>query len=460
MGCIVLDVIGIGLGPFNLSLAALLVQANESKKAVTSNITSLFFEKNSDFNWHEGMLLPKTTLQVPFFADLVTLVAPTSRYGFLNYLSHKKRLLKFYFLENFKIPRQEYNDYCQWAAHQLPNVAFDSHVKSVEKSSCGVGYVVTVIQNGISHRYHARHVVIGTGTQPTLPKVLQAVANDMPNRCMHSANFARQFDLSALKKHIDIPHILVIGSGQSSAEVYRHLLQQQYTDSKLNYEIDWVTRSSGFFPMEYSPLGLEHFSPAYTEYYYHLDESIKAQLLREQGLMYKGMGMSTIQDIYQLLYERTIGNRPQHCTLMANCQLDSVVRVDERLAVQFFQRQQQQSCQKTYDCIIAGTGYQHQFPSCMDALMPEVTTTTLGQPKISHDYRLILGSSTQHVGEVFVQNQELHSHGIGTPDLGLGAYRAGVIANQILGEPYFDTQALTVFQTFGHANNVSHDEVP
>lgn len=45
MGCIVLDVIGIGLGPFNLSLAALLVQANESKKAVTSNITSLFFEK-------------------------------------------------------------------------------------------------------------------------------------------------------------------------------------------------------------------------------------------------------------------------------------------------------------------------------------------------------------------------------------------------------------------------------
>ena len=103
MGCIVLDVIGIGLGPFNLSLAALLVQANESKKAVTSNITSLFFEKNSDFNWHEGMLLPKTTLQVPFFADLVTLVAPTSRYGFLNYLSHKKRLLKFYFLENFKI---------------------------------------------------------------------------------------------------------------------------------------------------------------------------------------------------------------------------------------------------------------------------------------------------------------------------------------------------------------------
>ncbi|XP_020209680.1 uncharacterized protein LOC109794648, partial [Cajanus cajan] len=141
--------------------------------------------------------------------------------------------------ENFKIPRQEYNDYCQWAAHQLPNVVFDSHVKSVEKSSCGVGYVVTVIQNGISHRYHARHVVIGTGTQPTLPKVLQAVANDMPNRCMHSANFARQFDLSALKKHIDIPHILVIGSGQSSAEVYRHLLQQQYTDSKLNYELDW-----------------------------------------------------------------------------------------------------------------------------------------------------------------------------------------------------------------------------
>ena len=52
-------------------------------------------------------------------------------------------------------------------------------------------------------------------------------------------------------------------------------------------------------------------------------------------------------------------------------------------------------------------------------------------------------------GKVFVQNQEIHTHGVGTPDLGLGAYRAGCIVNQLTGKTVYDTQALQVFQTFG-----------
>lgn len=69
-----LDIIGIGLGPFNLSLAALL--ANQP------NVSSKFFEQKCGFNWHKGMILPHTTLQVPFLADLVTLIDPTSTYTF------------------------------------------------------------------------------------------------------------------------------------------------------------------------------------------------------------------------------------------------------------------------------------------------------------------------------------------------------------------------------------------
>ena len=100
-----LDLIGIGLGPFNLSLAALLEK---------TDITAKFFEQQAKFNWHKGMILPHTTLQVPFMADLVTLIDPTSPYSFLNYLHTQHRLLKFYFLEDFKIYRKEYNHYCQW----------------------------------------------------------------------------------------------------------------------------------------------------------------------------------------------------------------------------------------------------------------------------------------------------------------------------------------------------------
>ena len=52
-------------------------------------------------------------------------------------------------------------------------------------------------------------------------------------------------------------------------------------------------------------------------------------------------------------------------------------------------------------------------------------------------------------GKIFVLNQEIYTHGVGAPDLGLGAYRAGCIINQLTGEQTYDTDALKVFQNFG-----------
>ncbi|BCD91829.1 hypothetical protein fh0823_19680 [Francisella halioticida] len=91
------DVIGIGIGPFNLGLAALL---NDE------SLESIFFDKKEDFNWYPGLMMSWTTLQVPFLADLVTMADPTSKFTFLNYLNKQNRIYKFYFKENFFIPRQ------------------------------------------------------------------------------------------------------------------------------------------------------------------------------------------------------------------------------------------------------------------------------------------------------------------------------------------------------------------
>src|SRR5690606_40972614 len=94
-----LDFIGIGLGPFNLSLAALLHQQ--------TSLNYQFFDKRQEFDWHAGIQLPNAMMQVPFMADLVSLVEPTSPYSFLNYLKAHQRLYKFYFRENLYIPRSE-----------------------------------------------------------------------------------------------------------------------------------------------------------------------------------------------------------------------------------------------------------------------------------------------------------------------------------------------------------------
>ena len=81
------DVIGIGLGPFNLGLAALLDGVD--------GVSATFFDARPDFSWHPGLLLDGASLQVPFLADLVTLADPTSPHSFLNYLHTHDRLYKF-----------------------------------------------------------------------------------------------------------------------------------------------------------------------------------------------------------------------------------------------------------------------------------------------------------------------------------------------------------------------------
>ncbi|HJS00362.1 MAG TPA: SidA/IucD/PvdA family monooxygenase, partial [Flavobacterium sp.] len=75
------DFIAVGVGPFNLSLACL--------TAPIENLDGLFFDKNKSFNWHPGMLLQDTTLQIPFLADLVTLADPRSPFSFLNYIKEQ-----------------------------------------------------------------------------------------------------------------------------------------------------------------------------------------------------------------------------------------------------------------------------------------------------------------------------------------------------------------------------------
>ncbi|MGP9689429.1 lysine N(6)-hydroxylase/L-ornithine N(5)-oxygenase family protein [Psychrobacter sp. AOP22-C1-C5] len=456
-----LDLIGIGLGPFNLSLAALLEK---------TDINAKFFEQKAGFNWHKGMILPHTTLQVPFMADLVTLIDPTSPYSFLNYLHTQHRLLKFYFLEDFKIYRKEYNHYCQWVAEQLENLAFDAQVVDVafNENSDGantderLGFVVTVQEQGMRKTYYAKNLVIGTGTQPTLPPSLQKIANQAPERCMHTANFANNFDLEAIqakKGQADdgedrLTKIVVLGSGQSSAEVYRALFDQQLdSNDEPTFQLDWMTRSAGFFPMEYSPLGLEHFSPAYTDYFYQLDGATKAKVAPKQDLLYKGMGFETIRDIYHKLYERSISNQDLHTTLLSNCAVveatfDDALS-DDTLKITFEQCEQQQTFTADYDCVIAGTGYRHALPSCLNTLLHSMEYDDFAQPKIDRNYALVYKNQAGNRGKVFVQNQEIHTHGVGTPDLGLGAYRAGQIINQLTGTAIYDTEALQVFQTFG-----------
>ncbi|WP_439373279.1 SidA/IucD/PvdA family monooxygenase [Bradyrhizobium sp. DASA03120] len=117
-----LDVIGVGLGPFNLSLAALIEP---------TPLRALFLEKREAFCWHPGLALPNSRLQVSPFRDCVTLVSPTSPYSFLNYLAHHGRLYSFINKRVASTSRREFTDYYRWVARQLGTVRFNKEVVDV-----------------------------------------------------------------------------------------------------------------------------------------------------------------------------------------------------------------------------------------------------------------------------------------------------------------------------------------
>lgn len=420
----VYDLIGIGLGPFNLGLAALLEPVTEIK--------SLFLEQKPQFQWHPGLLLEGATIQVPFLADLVTMAEPSSKFSFLSYLKAKSRLYNFYFWEEFHIPRREYNDYCQWVAKQLPNCYFGQQVTSIDWDESNNEFIVS------SHdsTYRCHNLVLGVGTVPYIPPCFRDVASE---NIFHSGEFLHQ-----KAKCYEAKSITVIGSGQSAAEVFYELLQAQ---ENYGYRLEWHTRSSGFFPMEYSKLGLEHFSPDYIHYFYNLRPEQRDELLTKQGLLYKGISFHTIANIYNLLYERSVADNYPDVRLLSGVEVKEVEPTANGYRLTYRHSHQDQPFIHHSDRIILATGYHHAIPHFMANIRDLLQWDAQGRYQVNFDYHLSL---TQDItNRIFVQNAELHTHGIGAPDLGLGCYRNSVIINTLAGRDVYPVQRRNVFQQFG-----------
>ena len=163
------DFVAIGLGPFNLGLACLTEPVED--------LDGVFLEARDRFDWHPGMMLDDATLQVPFLADLVTMADPTSPYSYLNFLKESERIYSFYIRESFYPLRSEFNQYCRWAADRLSSVRFGQPVVRVEHA--GASYAVTTATGAV---FRGRRLVLGTGTSPVVPDVLQECSSHRLDR--------------------------------------------------------------------------------------------------------------------------------------------------------------------------------------------------------------------------------------------------------------------------------------
>ncbi|WP_299242947.1 lysine N(6)-hydroxylase/L-ornithine N(5)-oxygenase family protein [uncultured Aquimarina sp.] len=420
------DFVAIGVGPMNLGLACL--------TDTIAELDGVFLDKKENFDWHPGMMLQDTTLQIPFMADLVTLADPTNPFSFLNYIKEQGRIYSFYIRENFLLLRKEYNQYCQWAIEKLSNVYFQKEVTEITYDETKKMYTVLVhcLKTNTEIVYKTKKLVLGTGTQPYTP----ACCKDLKETAIHSSSYLSQKSAIQTKRSIT-----VLGSGQSAAEIFYDLLQD--IDTK-KYQLNWITRSPRFFPLEYSKLTLEMTSPEYVDYFFDLPAEKRDDLIKNQKHLYKGVNQDLIANIYDLMYTKQLSNEVA-IGLRTNSELKKA-NYDEVLDtfyLEIHQKEQDKYYQHTTEALILATGYGYQQPAFIEGIKERIRWDEKNRYEVHRNYAI------DHKGtDIFVQNAELHTHGFVTPDLGMACYRNSYIIKELTGTDYYPIEKRIAFQQF------------
>lgn len=432
----VYDIVGIGIGPFNLGLAALAQPLVD-----TGEINAIFFDQRDEFCWHPGMLLDNATIQVPFLADLVTLADPTNPYSFLNYLKLSGRLHRFYIRENFFPLRSEYSNYCAWVDAQLSTTVWGKQVRAVRRDSDTATWLVELTGGDVVRTHH---VVSGVGTEPFVPSELaNALTATEPSQglAIHSADYLHhKAELCAAES------VVVIGSGQSAAEIYADLLPEAVQQGT---RVDWITRSPRFFPMEYTKLTLEMTSPEYAAYLRDLPAA-KRQVRSEQNLgLYKGISSETINAIYDLLYRLDLSSQlSNHTALRAGVSARYLNRDNQGLCFEL--EHTETGTRTTYhsQAAVVCTGYQAvQIPSFLEPSRAHLNLDGQGRLNLAEDF----SADASH--SLFALNADEHITSLISPDLGMGPWRNSIVLRAITGREVYPVERSIAFQQFGGFEN-------
>ena len=402
------DVIGVGVGPFNLSVAALL--------HTVPGVRSLFLERNDRFRWHPGLMLPDAATQAPFFKDLVTPVDPTNPLSFLAFLKDKRRLYRYMTARFPSTARLELEEYFDWACGRLGNLQFQMNVEAIEHD-CD-GFAVTAS----GHSLRARHLVLGSGKLPRIDERWRGLLGD---RVFHSSELLlRDLDLAGKR-------VAVIGGGQSGAEVFHHLISRP---GDLPEELLWISQRSTFLPLDDSPFVNEWFFPQYSDHFYGLSPARRDELLRGQALSSDGISTGLLERIYQRLYLVDLQGPRRH-RLLPGHRLTSLRATGGELQLELVSLDDERTQGVAADVVVLCTGYEYRLPAYLEPLRHRIAMDGDGLP-VRPDFSLIWDGPARH--RIFVQNAARHLRGVAEPNLSLMAWRGAVIANSIIGRPLFD----------------------
>ncbi|EPS36874.1 hypothetical protein H072_9545 [Dactylellina haptotyla CBS 200.50] len=428
----VYDLICIGFGPSSLAIAiAIQEMIPESRRPKV-----LFLERQQQFIWHSGMLLPGSKMQISFIKDLATLRDPRSEFTFLNYLKEKNRLLDFINLGTFLPLREEYNDYMQWCASKFDDVvSYGETVTLVEPIKANSAdrvnqFLVHSKVGGIEERRLAKHVVVAVGGRPLLPKPLPSYHP----RIVHSSQYSSRVP-QALSDANGAYRIAVIGAGQSAAEVFSDV-SAKYPNANTTLFI----RGDALKPSDDSPFVNEIFNPSATDKFFRTPaEERQAQLVENRATNYSVVRLELIERIYHDLYVQRLRD-PSGKSWKLNIQNHSEITgfndiSDKSVSLRMAHRDNGVDSVQTheFDLVIVATGYARDMHKELLAPAKEL----LSDPEVERfpvgrDYRVQFGEGKVSADAgVYLQGCNETTHGLSDTLLSVLAVRAGEVVDSI-----------------------------
>ncbi|WP_326851779.1 lysine N(6)-hydroxylase/L-ornithine N(5)-oxygenase family protein [Actinocrinis sp.] len=403
-----LRLVGIGAGPANLSLAALL--HGDPRQP------NFFFDRKPAFTWHDDQLITGATLQVSIFKDLVSLSDPTNRFSFMSYLHEQGRMYHFLNAQFSSVPRTEFRNYLAWAAESNENVVFSESVERVDFD--GEAFRVTTDRRQVT----ADNIAVGVGTVPWVPDFAAPHLG------------AGQFHVSQFLSHakeLAGRRVAVAGGGQSGAEAFLDLISRP--ESERPACVSWISRRRNYFPIDDSTFTNDFYMPEYSEYFYRLSESKRAELNSAHILSSDGISESTLRAIYQQLYRLQFIERDEHrFGLLPNRTIVSVDRASSGV-FEVMLRHNDESGQSQclpVDAVVWATGFRPAPKTFLEPLMSRIETEN-GEARVDEDFAVSWDGPPDR--NIFMQNAVRGQRGLPDVNLSLNAWRAQRIVNRLRG---------------------------
>jgi lysine N6-hydroxylase len=400
--------VGIGAGPANLSLAAL-YQSSRTE-------TIALYERQSGPTWHAPLLHTGARMQTSWLKDLVSIVDPTHRLTFVNYLVSTGRLFALLNAQFDFIPRREYMQYLAWASGQIHNIHYGVMIDEI--SFARDGFVVASAGRPVAR---AKHLAIGVGTRPVMPAGLSWLPD---HRVFMADDLGWRIDDMGADRNAPVA---IIGGGQTGLEAVLRLLGSGFND------IRWLGRRQWFQTIDDSPVANEFYRPAHQQFLQTLSRGTRRVLVEEQNPTGDALTPGALRVLYQSNYDRMLELGRFPVTLLPGRDVSSGVMEGDDIVLSSKTTEGKQQHRVRYAVVAVG---REMVPVPFDDdLGDRLETDADGEMVLQSDYSVRWNGPDGN--RIYALNRGRLSHGIPDANLTLLPVRAATVLNSMFGRELF-----------------------